>query len=86
MFDTGLVLTPNVAVPAFAVTVTLAGTVATAVLLLFRVSSAPPVGAGPLRVTVAVNAFPPKTEVGMTSSEVGTGGITVSAAVWFVLL
>src|SRR5437588_639002 len=49
----GLVLTVNVALLAPAATVTLAGTVAVDVLLE-RETAAPPVGAGPLSVTVPV--------------------------------
>ena len=51
-------------------TVTLAGTVAAAVLLLDRVTTAPPVGAFPFRVTVAVEfARPPVTLVGFRVSD-----------------
>src|SRR5216110_3131364 len=64
-------------------TVTLAGTLA-APLLLERVTCAPPVGAGPLSVTVPVeDCTPPTTLVGFNVSEetVGRGGgITVSEA------
>jgi len=45
-------------------TVTLAGTVAIAMLLLESVTVAPPVGAAPLRVTVPVEAVPQGTLVG----------------------
>src|SRR5260370_602297 len=58
---TALVLTVNVALLAPAGTVTLAGTVAAAVLLLVRLTTAPPLGAGPLSVTVPVAGFPPVT-------------------------
>ena len=66
---TVLVLTVNIALVAPAATVTLAGTLAAAVLLLDRVTCAPPVGAGPLSVTVPVDEFPPITLVGFSESE-----------------
>src|SRR5882724_9613263 len=62
---TALVLTVNVALVAPAATVTLAAVV----LLLERVTCAPPVGAGPLSVTVPVEEFPPVTLVGFSESE-----------------
>ena len=67
----------NVALVAPAATVTLAGTLAAAVLLLESVTSAPPDGAGPLNVTVPVeDCVPPITLVGLSVSEerVGAGG------------
>ena len=63
-FDTTLVETVKVAVLAPAATSTLGGTVAIAVLLLERVTVAPPVGAGPVSVTVPVEVLPPVTVVG----------------------
>ncbi len=60
---TALVLIVKFAVVAPAVTVTLAGTVATVVLLLLSVTTAPPDGAGPLNVTVPVGELPPVTEL-----------------------
>ena len=66
---TGLVVTVKVAVVAFAATVTLAGTCAAAVLLLERVTTAPPAGAGPFNVTVPVEDVPPSTEAGLTLTE-----------------
>jgi hypothetical protein len=73
---TALVLTVNVVVVAPAATVTLDGTWATAVLLLESATVAPPAGAAPLRVTVPVEEFPPKTLVGLSVSDerVGDGG------------
>ena len=66
---TALVLTVKVALVAPAATVTLDGTLAAAVLLLESVTCAPPVGAGPLSVTVPVEEFPPVTLVGFSESE-----------------
>src|ERR1700676_5385865 len=66
---TALVLMVNVALVAPAATVTLEGTVAAVVSLLESVTSAPPVGAGPLSVTVPVEEFPPVTLVGFSESE-----------------
>ena len=84
---TTLVVTVNVAVVAPAATVTLAGTVA-ARLLLDKVTTAPPAGAGPLRVTVPVDGLPPITLVGFTVTEdIVTGSVvTISVAVRVVLL
>jgi hypothetical protein len=84
---TGAVLTVNVAVLAPAGMVTLAGTVA-ALVLLARATCAPPVGAGPLSVTVPVeDCSPPTTLVGFRLSEetltAGAGaGFTVRVADW----
>ena len=78
---TGLVATANVAVVAFAATVTLAGTVAAEVLLLDSVTTAPPDGAGPLRVTVPVEEVPPITEVGLTVTVLAVAAVTVNVAV-----
>ena len=50
--ETPVVVIENVAVVALAAMVTLAGTWATTVLLLVRVTMAPPLGAGPFSVTV----------------------------------
>ena len=56
-------------------TMMLAGTMATLVLLLTRVTTAPPEGAGALSVTVPVETEPPRTLAGlMVSAEsVGSG-------------
>ena len=74
---TGREVTVNVAPVAPAGMVTLAGTVATAVLLLARETRAPPLGAGPLSVTLPVEGDPPLTLVGFSVSEerVGGGGV-----------
>jgi hypothetical protein len=65
VLPTALVVIAKVAVVAPAATVTLAGTVAAAVLLLDRVTTAPPVGAALLRVTVPVVEVPPVTVAGL---------------------
>ena len=71
----------KVAVLAFAATVTVAGTTcAAAVLLLDRVTTAPPAGAGPFKVTVPVEEVPPSTEVGLTVTELRTAAVTVKVA------
>src|SRR2546425_3726749 len=81
---TALVLTVNVALLAPTATVTLAGTVAVDVLLE-RETAVPPLGAGPLSVTVPVgDCTPPVTLVGFSVSEERVGracGSTVSEAV-----
>jgi hypothetical protein len=81
---TALVFTEKVALVAPAATVTLDGTVAEP-LLLERFTTAPPVGAAPLRVTVPVEGDPPVTLPGLSVIEVRVGldegGITVREAV-----
>ena len=83
---TAKVGTVNVRLVAPAGTVTLAGTVAAAMLLLERETMAPTVGAGPLSVTLPVEGDPPLTLVGFSVSEVRVGpdggcGVTMSEAV-----
>jgi hypothetical protein len=80
---TALLLTVKFALlaPAGTVTLPLAGTEATAALLLEMETTAPPLGAGPFSVTVPVEGFPPVTAVGLMLSEERTAGITVSVAV-----
>jgi len=81
---TVLVLTVKVALLAPAATVTLAGTVAAAVLSLIRETAAPPVGAGPLNVTVPVDCAPPVTLIGLSAiaeSVAEPCGATLSEAV-----
>jgi hypothetical protein len=79
---TGLVATANVALGAPAATVTLGGTWAALVLLLARVTTAPPLGAAALSVTVAVELLPPTTVLGLTvKDEREETGVTVSCAV-----
>lgn len=56
------------------------GTEAAAALLLCRATAAPPVGAGPVSVTVPVEFVPPTTEVGFSDSAESVAGLTVSVA------
>jgi hypothetical protein len=79
--ETTLELTVKVAVVALAATVTLLGTVAAAVLLLDKVTTVPPVGAGPFRVTVPVElVLPPVTVVGLSARDATQKGLTVRFA------
>jgi hypothetical protein len=85
---TVLVLIVKVALVAPPGMVTLDGTLAAA-LLLETATSAPPAGAGPLSVTVAVeDCVPPITLVGFSVNKdtVGRGGLTVSMAGLLVTL
>jgi len=62
-------------------TVTLAGTVATAALLLESGTSAPPAGAAALSVTVPIEAAPPGTLLGLRlNAERAEARVTVSVA------
>ncbi len=72
------VLTVNVALLAPAATVTLVGTVATAVLLLDKLTTAPPLGASPLSVTVPCEVFPPVTLVGETPTPVSVSDVLLT--------
>ena len=76
-----MVDTENVLDVAFGAIVTLVGTVATA-LLLPSVTSAPPPGAGPLSVTVPVGTVPPRTDVGLTVTELRVTAVTLKVAVF----
>lgn len=71
------------AVPA--ATVTVPGTLAVAGLLLASVITTPPVGAGPVRVTVPVDGVPPETVVGFNARLERAGGITVIVACLIIL-
>jgi hypothetical protein len=78
---TASVVTVKAALLAPAGMVTLAGTVAAAVLLLERETTAPPVRAGPLSMTLPVEGDPPLTLVGFSASMVRVGGgVTVRVA------
>ena len=67
------VLTVKFALVLPADTVTLDGTVATDVLLLLRLTDAPPEGAADVRVTVPVELLPPVTLVGFSVNEESVG-------------
>ena len=82
LLATALVVTTNVADVLPAATVTEDGTCAAAVLLLCRVTTAPPVGAAPFSVTVPVELFPPTTEVGFSERADRVAALTVSVATW----
>jgi len=78
-----MVVTRNVALALPPGTVTVAGTVADEGLLLDSDTTAPPLGAGPLSVTVPVEPLPPTTEDGLKDRETSatgggsTGGSTI---------
>jgi len=83
--DTVCVVTVNVRLVAPADTLTLAGTVAAAVLLLESVTTAPPDGAALDNVTVPCEELPPVTLVGESDNDASVGvppapAVTVSTA------
>ena len=82
LLATGLVVTVNVAVVAFAATVTLAGTWAAAVLLLNSVTTAPAAGAGAPSVTVPMELVLPTTLTGAKVREDTDCGLTVRLPDW----
>ncbi len=71
------VVTPKTCVFAPALIVTLAGTVATAVLLLERVTTTPPAGVTPFSVTIPVPPVPPVKALGVSVTETKVAGLTV---------
>lgn len=77
--STAIVPIGKLAAVAPSATVTLAGTVAAA-LLLDSVTTAPPEGAGPLRVTVPTEAVPPVTLGGFNDTDKSAGGLMVRMA------
>jgi hypothetical protein len=79
---TPLVVTVKVAAVAPAATVTLDGTVATAVLLLESWMVTPAGGAAPLSVTVPVDGLPPTTFDGFNFNEDNAGRVIVNVAVF----
>ena len=76
---TAEVVTVNVTLDAPAATVTLAGTAATDEFALLRVTTAPPLGAALVNVTVPVALFPPTTELGLTLTAERLAGVGVEA-------
>lgn len=83
---TPVVDTVKLAVLVFSATVTLTGTVATAVLLLLSVTTTPPAGAGPLSVTVPTDGFPPLTVLGFRLTELRDAALTLMLSVRVRLL
>ena len=77
---TAVVLTVKLALVAPAATVTLLPTCAVG-LLLVSVTTTPPAGARPLKVTVPVEELPPTTVVGFRDRADRVGGLMVSCAV-----
>jgi len=61
--------------------VTLAGTCAADGLLLCKVTTAPPEGEGPLKVSVPLELLPPTTALGLLVSEDKVGALTVRVVV-----
>jgi hypothetical protein len=76
-----LTVKPTDAFPAG--TVTVAGTVAEAELLV-SVTTRPPAGARPVSVKVPVEDFPPTTADGLSTRPLSVGGFTTSVADWLM--
>jgi hypothetical protein len=83
LYVTDCVETVNVAVVASAGTVTEEGTLATAVRLLVRVTTAPAAGAGAFNVTVPAEVFPPRTEVGLSVRALRMAALTLRVELLF---
>lgn len=77
---TALVVTMNVVVVLPAGTITEDWTCAAVLLLLERLTAAPPTGATPFSVTVPVELLPPVTNVGLSVILDSIGGFTVRVA------
>ena len=81
------VVTLKVTLEAPAATVTLAGTAATDGFALLKLTSAPPLGAPLVNVTLPCDVVPPTTEVGLTltaerlAGDGGGGGVETAPAV-----
>ena len=73
---TAYVVTAKVAVALPDGTVTVAGTVAAAGLLLARSNAIPPAGARAVSVTVPMELVPPVTVAGLTVAELSLAGTT----------
>ena len=85
--DTVEVVTLKVTLEAPAATVTLAGTAVTDGFALLKLTSAPPLGAPLVNVTLPCDVVPPTTEVGLTltaerlAGDGGGGGVETAPAV-----
>lgn len=79
--ETGLVVTEKLTLSDPAGTVALAGMLATALLLLTSVTTAPPDGAMPLRTTVPTDGLPPITSKGSRKKEVTLVAVGVALTV-----
>jgi len=84
LMATGEVMALKVPLVAEPITLKLPGTVTTPVLLLFKLMVNPDGGAGPLRVTVPTEPFPPVTELGLNVKEAMTAGFTVKVPIWLL--
>jgi len=82
LVETGLVVIGKVADVVPARTVTLAGTCAADVLLLCKVTTAPPAGAAPFNVTVPVELAPPTTGLGLLFIEDNVAALTLRVVVF----